>query len=333
MPAPQPHRALPGPMIDLIRDGVPSRALRERGGAAVWVALVSTAMSAHQRGWGFPEWAAVVSETRSVLGRQARLDRGRRDIGPRRYERTLNRAWEAAQRAVEESPAQTAQEVKEAVDDAIRWLDHLPESAWTLPPRDRLVLRWVLEEASKRGMTRPATPARAVETSTGVPRAEVSRALARLRAGGWIELHAPGRRGEGGSGKASLHTIRPARAIALLRAAGAARSPEPPTGAYVPNLEASPPPMSQTAEGQTVPSPPLMSQTEETTMIAVTTDPATGQVTATVPAGSLSASIQASLEALRAAGVAIRHTAEPEPEEARGRVIDLASRRAVGGAR
>ena len=71
-------------------------------------------------------------------------------------------------------------------------------------------------------------------------------------------------------------------------------------------------------------------------MIAVTTDPATGQVTATVPAGSLSAAIQASLEALRAAGVTIRQADEPEREfeETPGSVIDLAARRAVaGGAR
>lgn len=320
-------------MIDLIRDGVPSRALRERGGAAVWGALVSTAMSAHQRGWGFPEWAAVVSEPRSVLGRQARLDRGRRDIGPRRYERTLNRAWEAAERAITESPAQSADDVRQAASEALTALNMLPDAAWSLPPRDRLVLRWVMEESARRGMTRPATPARAVEAATGVPRAEVSRALGRLRAEGWIELHSRGRRGEGGSGRASLHTIRPARVIALLRAAEAAHSSEPPTGAYVPKPDAPPPPMSQAAEGRTVPNPPLMSQPEETTMIAVTTDPATGRVTATVPAGSLSAAIQASLEALRAAGVTIRLADAPEPTEGEGNVVDLATRRvAAGGA-
>lgn len=333
MTAPFPHRALPGPMIDVIRDGVPARALRDRGGAAVWGALVSTAMSAQQRGWTYPHWAGLVSETRSLLGRQARLDRGRRDIGPKRYERTLRRSWEAAGRAVAESPAQTATEVREAVNETLRALDRLPESAWPLPPRDRLVLRWVLEEAARRGMTRPVTPARAIEAETGVPRAEVSRALARLRAEGWIELHSRGARGAGGSGKASLHTVKPARVARLLRDATVARSPEPPTGAYVPSPPAPTPLMSQGSDEPTVPNGPLMSQTEEPAMIAVTTDPATGQVTATVPAGDLSAAIQASLEALRAAGVAIRHADEPAPEETHGSVIDLAARRAVGGSR
>lgn len=327
MPAPQPHRALPGPMIDVIRDGVPARALRERGGAAVWGALVSTAMSARQRGWGFPEWAGLVSETRSMLGRQARLDRGRRDIGPRRYERTLRRAWEAAGRAVAESPPQTADQVRDAVDEAIPALDGLPESAWTLPPRDRLVLRWVLAEAARRGMTRPATPARAVEAATGVPRAEVSRALARLRTAGWIELHSRGQRGEGGSGRASLHTVRPVRILARLHAAAAAHTPEPPTGAYVPNPSTLPPPMSQAPVGPTVPNPPLMSQ-EEPPMITLTLDPS-GTLTATVPREP--GDLEAVLDRLRAAGVAVRES-EPAPEAAP--VVSLAAHRAAaGGAR
>lgn len=319
-------RSIPAPMIDLIRDGVPAARLRERGGAAVWGALVSTAMSAAQAGWTFPHWAGLVSETRSLLGRQARLDRGRRDIGSSRYERTLRRAWEAAERAVAESPALTAEEIREAVSEVLSALD---ATAWAGRSSDLAVLRWVLAEAGRRGMTRPACPARAVEAGSGVPRTEVSRALARLCADGWIERHSRGRRGVGGSGRASLYTVRPARLIALLSGDGATHMPEPPTGAYVPESPAPAPPMSQAGAGALVPDRPPMSQTsEESPMIAVTADPATGRVTALVPPGELPAAIRASLEALRGAGVEVREA--PTPAQS-AEVVDLAQHRAATG--
>jgi hypothetical protein len=72
--------SLPGRTVDLIRDGAPAADLARRGDSAVWSALLSTATSARQRGWTFPEWAAYVSEARSNLGRQARIKRGRTEL-------------------------------------------------------------------------------------------------------------------------------------------------------------------------------------------------------------------------------------------------------------
>jgi hypothetical protein len=63
-----PYRALPGPMINLIRDGVSRSKLRAGGDRAVFNALVSTATSAQQRGHTYAEWAALISQVNSALG-------------------------------------------------------------------------------------------------------------------------------------------------------------------------------------------------------------------------------------------------------------------------
>lgn len=306
----RPHTSLPGPMIDLIRDGVSEADLRRRGSAAVWGALVSTAMSAMQHGHNYPEWAYRVSERASLLGLQAHRDGRKRDLGRTRYESELQRAWAAAARSVAEEPACTPAQVREGVSKALVALDQLPDDYWTLRPRDRSVLRWVLTEADRRGMTRPAVPVRAVEEATGVPRSEVSRALRRLRESGWLRLHTRGRKygptnGPGTSPPAaSLYTVAPQVITRLLREA--TRIPEPPTGAYVPDSSRLAPPMSQGTDSTPVPNTPTyVPSAEEAPMLAVITDPATGQVTALVPPGELPAAVRAGVEALRAAGIAV----------------------------
>jgi hypothetical protein len=91
-----PRRALPGPMIDLIRDGVRWAALRAGGDRAVFTALVRTAGSAHQRGHTYPEWAQLIGQVNSVLGRQARRTSRGKERSRATYERTLQRAWDTA---------------------------------------------------------------------------------------------------------------------------------------------------------------------------------------------------------------------------------------------
>jgi hypothetical protein len=96
------HRALPATMIDLIRDGVPAKALKERGDRAVWRALAKTASSAVQRGWDRADWEALVIEPRSNLGSQLRG--GRRTKTPAESHKTLTSAWETAERWVQQAP-------------------------------------------------------------------------------------------------------------------------------------------------------------------------------------------------------------------------------------
>lgn len=332
----RPHTSLPGPMIDLIRDGVSEADLRRRGSAAVWGALVSTAMSAIQHGHNYPEWAYRVSERASLLGLQAHRDGRKRDLGRTRYESELQRAWAAAARSVAEEPACTPAQVRESVSKALVALDELPDDCWTLPRRDRSVLRWVLTEADRRGMTRPVVPVRAVEAATGVPRSEVSRALKRLRESGWLRLHTRGRvRDPKGASPAtaSLYTVAPRDLARLLREA--TRISEPPTGAYVPNPPLPAPPMSQARLSAPVPNTPTyVPSAEETTMITVITDPGTGQVTALVPPGELPAAVRAGVDALRAAGIAVTTAPGPAAAPTPPGVTRLDDhRRVAGGAR
>src|SRR4051794_25736272 len=100
----QPHRALPGRTIDLIRSGVPPSELRAKGDRAVYRGLVGTAASALQHGHDYAEWAALVTEARSNLGRQLRLKGGTKERPQRNVERTLRGAWEAGQKFVANAP-------------------------------------------------------------------------------------------------------------------------------------------------------------------------------------------------------------------------------------
>jgi hypothetical protein len=92
-----PYRALPGYMIDLIRDGLSRSKLRAGGDRAVFNALVRTAGSARQRGHTYPQWAELISQVRSALGRQARQTSRGKERSRAAYERMLQRAWDKAE--------------------------------------------------------------------------------------------------------------------------------------------------------------------------------------------------------------------------------------------
>lgn len=217
------RRALPGWAVDRIRDGVPPTDLRARGDRAVFAALVSTAMSAIQREIAYAEWHGLIIETRSNLGRQARLSKGRTDIGRDRLARQLRRAWAAAAANVATSPRLTCSRIK-AVSQALLFnIEAADEWTGTAEPLDRKVYAHALAEAARRGTTSPVLPVREVEQATGVPRSTVYRSLSRLQEAGLLTLKCRGKRGAGGSGKATTYEI-PAVA-ATAHSNGSLRSP------------------------------------------------------------------------------------------------------------
>lgn len=188
------RRALPGWAVDRIRTGVPGYELRAHGGTkAVNGALVSTAMSALQAGHGWPEWHGMLCSVESNLGRQARLDKRRRDIGTRRHLKLLQSAWRKAETNIAESPAFTSRDVSQR---ARGLLDDDPMIPWTATgvEADRLVYRHALAEAEQRGHTRPTLPIRGIAEATGVPARTAARSLHRLTGAGLLRLHAPGQR-------------------------------------------------------------------------------------------------------------------------------------------
>ena len=68
------RRALPGPIVDLIRDGIPDGTYNARGHRGVWQALVRVALSAVQRGHTETDLAAYITARGSRLGTQLVVD-------------------------------------------------------------------------------------------------------------------------------------------------------------------------------------------------------------------------------------------------------------------
>ena len=184
------RRALPGPIIDRIRDGVPAAELRRAGTGAVWKALVSTAASAQQRGWTQPDWTALLDEPQSRLGAQAKVER-HKPLPARRYHRTLANAWAAADRWLTERPTWTRDDILTRIENLRATIADLP-----LADDDRLIMHAAITIAAKNGTTRPALPWRTLAAETGLTQHRVRTGLARL---GELRLLVLERRGYGGA--------------------------------------------------------------------------------------------------------------------------------------
>lgn len=185
------RRALPGPIIDLIRDGVehPGKNTKK-----TYAAAVRTAMSAQQRGWGFPDWEALMMEPASTLGLQMAIQRAQ-------YRRSLREAWEHAARRITESPPMTRDDARDFLDDTEMALIE----DRNLDFADRVVVQHVLDRGRELGTKRVALPWRQVSTETGLTEAVVKRVL-RTKARGYLELAERGRQGL--HGRASLYWVR-----------------------------------------------------------------------------------------------------------------------------
>lgn len=200
------RRALPGTVIDQIRDGATEQTLRQRGDAAVWDHLVSTAASAMQRDWPYWEWAALVTHPASLLGVQAAR---RYDMWPpharppENRERRLEQAWTAAQEWVTAAAAPTAR------TNVLQRVTAIAEAAAAadLDPGERAVLDHALVLAARIGTDRPALPRRRVAEATGLGVKAVRCAVSRLVALGWLQLDVPGSPGPR-SRRANLYRLR-----------------------------------------------------------------------------------------------------------------------------
>jgi len=205
------RRALPGPIIDLIRDGVPQAGLNDGADRAVWRALRSTAMSATQRGWTEPEWIGLLADEASRLGRQSRLRHGRKQRPPADHRRQLHTAWTSAAKRITTDPALTTREITDTIT-AVELFTADPDV--DLPTAERDVLAVACQLARRYGTTRPALPRRAVQEATGLPERTVRTALARLEEYGLLELAVRGRAGaSAGRRRANLYRLPDAVAL------------------------------------------------------------------------------------------------------------------------
>jgi hypothetical protein len=184
-------------MIDLIRDGVPKTDLRERGGRAVYQALVSTACSACQRGWDQWEWQELVLEPRSELGRQAQTRDGWRIVPAARLRKTFDAAWEAATAWVSQRPPPFSRSEMsvEAANRAEKALMKVETAGNGLLDADRVVLAYAAELALQRGLDKVTMPWRDVRDRTGLGERTVKNSLRRLQDAGHLELVESGKPG------------------------------------------------------------------------------------------------------------------------------------------
>jgi DNA-binding transcriptional ArsR family regulator len=200
------NRALPAPIIDLIRDGADGHDLRDRGERAVWSALVRTACSAVQRGWSVVDWSSLVSEPHSRLGTQARLKKGGKPRTDRDFHRTLVNAWTAAEKWLHHQPtAFDRGQIADRIRDVRDWA---ADGDVPLKDADRLVLTHAVEVALRNGTDRPALPRRELCEATGLGERTVRTTLARLADAGLLMLEVRGRSGADSSRRrASLYRL------------------------------------------------------------------------------------------------------------------------------
>src|SRR4051812_16841319 len=151
--------SLDGPYLDLVRDGVPD--LGNTYGAQhdrlVYAALVQTAMSASQRGHAYHQWHALLGESVSRLGHQARRAGGRKDRSDPSYHRLLTKAWDEALEVVAERPALCPAD-RAVLIDAVRRV--IADADAALSDDERAVLNAACTLAEQYGTVRPACPRR-----------------------------------------------------------------------------------------------------------------------------------------------------------------------------
>lgn len=198
------NRALPGAIIDLIRDGVPERELRRRGTeSAVRRALIRTAASAYQRGWTRAEWTDEVDRLANLLSRQVRLAPNGTEHTRRYVEHAYRSAWDVAARWISEDAAPAFDRAS-----ALARVEGIAQAAdgADLSDRDRAVLTYALDHGRSVGTDRPAMALRAVAERTGLGVKAVRLALASLVQRGWLRLEVRGR-ADPRAGRASLYRL------------------------------------------------------------------------------------------------------------------------------
>ncbi len=190
-------RALPGRMVDLIRDGVPPQALRQRGGKAVFSALFRTAASASQRGWDAWEWQELVMHPASILGLQVQLRDGFKPRSPKDVQKLLDDAWDKATAWVnEQPPAFTKRQMAAEIElKTASLMGKAEDPGFPLADADRRVLAYACDQAKARGTDTVALPWRAVVEGTCLGERSAKNALQQLHDKGLLTRVEAGRSG------------------------------------------------------------------------------------------------------------------------------------------
>jgi len=321
------NRALPGPVIDLVRDGVHQAELREEGQGAVWRALVRTASSACQRGWDRWEWEELLQQPASALGRQAATRDGRRPLTREAMAKKLADAWDRATVWASEQPAKWTR--AEAEEQALRRADLVAElaadPAAQLAPSERAVLAHAAALARKWKSDRPAVRRREAMAATGLKLTALRTTLARLEERQLLVLAEHGRPGAGRSGRANLYR--------LPREDHAALAPYlyPETGSVVPAAQVcgapARPEVGAPPQVCGAPLPPAPRQEPHVVTVTITaSDPDTVTITTTSDPDTLADTLAAAMRALQAVP-RVEVAGPADQQDQVGNVVHLAAHR------
>lgn len=184
------RRNLPGHTVDRIRDGVPAADLKVAGEKAVYKGLVSTAASAIAHGWPETDWTALLDETRSTLGRQARITRKHRERNTIAWHKVLHNAWTKAETWLATAPAAHSPDSIARHTSELRAIIADPDAALT--DNQRAVLDYACTTAAEKSTTRPALPWRAVAEGTGLSERTTKTTLTALDRAGILHVEIRG---------------------------------------------------------------------------------------------------------------------------------------------
>jgi hypothetical protein len=203
------RRALPSWAIDLIRDGVPSHDLRDRGHRAVWDALGRTALAAVNAGHSRPEWEYEVLRPLSKLGHQNRLGADGKERTAQTANKALNSAWERANKYAAEQPAwnrETARQEGQRRAAALLLVVADPDVSLAAAQRD--LLHHAASKAAAQGSVSVNMPRAATAQATGLGEKAVRLHLDRLVRQGFLDLVEHGRaRTKTRPGRANVYRI------------------------------------------------------------------------------------------------------------------------------
>jgi hypothetical protein len=175
--------------LDLIRDGADVDGCGDEYDRQVWRALVRSAMSAAQCGQELDQWHALVSESISRLGQQARRKGGRQDRSHAEHRKLLLDGWTTAEQRIAERPTMTAQD-RAAHIATVRHL--CADADAKLTDSERAALAAACDLADKFGTIRPALPWRKVMELSGLTERQTKGAMASLQRKGLLVLYRRG---------------------------------------------------------------------------------------------------------------------------------------------
>src|SRR4051794_7471548 len=146
-------------------------------------------MSAAQCGQELDQWHALVSESISRLGQQARRKGGRQDRSHAEHRKLLLDAWTTAEQRIAERPTMSAQDRAEYIA-TVR--DLCADADAELTDSERAALAAACDLADKFGTIRPALPWRMVQELAGLTERSTKSVLASLQRKGLLVLYRRG---------------------------------------------------------------------------------------------------------------------------------------------